>query len=186
MLFNRCVVAGVARMPYLRFLVFSIAGGIDFWQRLGLLSDQPSDWGATSSNLVPNQGDYIALVADTSGIFAGWADARGESPDVFFARFDPAREPAGPIAVRGVSLSGLHPNPSRGGVDVSYAATPGLPARLELWDVAGRRVQEQAIETPTASGALRFEPRSGLPAGVYLLRMVQGLTSTSVRLAIVP
>ncbi len=155
------------------------------WRWLGLLSDRPNDWSTVESNLVPNQGDYIGLFAD-SVVCAGWADGRNGTPDAYFARFDPASLPTDRATPATVALSALRPNPASGAVSVTYAATPGLPARLELWDVGGRRLQDQVIDVPTSSGEVRFAPRPGLKAGVYLVRLVQGRASATARLAIVP
>jgi hypothetical protein len=85
-----------------------------------------------------------------------------------------------------VELAALRPNPTSGAVSVTYVATPGIPARLELWDVGGRRLQEQVIDTPASRAEISFIPHSGLRPGIYLVRIVQGGASASARLAIVP
>jgi len=161
----------------------SIDGG-GAWQRLGTVTDRPSDWSLTSSNLVPNQGDYIGLSADEQGIYVGWADARGESPDVYLARIDPSFAGPAPVPSPTVALQSLRPNPAPGAVTLGFAVTPGLPARLELWDVTGRRLQSQPLDAG-GSTEVRFTPRPGLRSGVYLLRVVQGSVSASARLVIV-
>src|SRR5439155_24365108 len=95
------------------FAARSLDGG-DHWQTLGPLSDHSSDWTASTSNLVPNQGDYIALTADTSAVFAAWADARFGTPDVVAARLDRERTPpAGPPSPK-VELERVRPNPAVG------------------------------------------------------------------------
>jgi hypothetical protein len=76
-------------------------------------------------------------------------------------------------AVHRLALAGFHPNPAVGPLSVSLALQSAAPARLEILDVAGRRVFAQAIERPapgprqvTLSG-LRLAP------GVYVLRLEQ-------------
>ena len=167
-------------------MLFRSADGGRSWNRVGTLSDRASEWTTTASNIIPNQGDYIAMFADSLGVGAGWADARGESPDVYFARFDPSKLPTGSATLNGVSLGAPHPNPSRGELRVAYTATAGVPASIELWDIAGRRLHRQSIEGVAARAELQITLPAGLAAGVYLLRLTQGTLSTSTRVALIP
>ena len=166
-------------------LARSVDGGVQ-WQRLGTLSDRASAWSLTTSNLVPNQGDYIGLVADTLGVAAGWADARGDTPDIYFAQFDPRLLPERPVPRPGVSLGAPRPNPAQGELRVAYTAQPGVPARVELWDIAGRRIEEQVIASPFSSAELKVVLPAGLAAGVYLLRFTQGTSNATTRVVLVP
>jgi YVTN family beta-propeller protein len=69
------------------------------------------------------------------------------------------------------------PNPARGLVRVTFAATEGRGARLRLFDVTGRRVRQ--FEVPAAPGSVEHVvdwdglDASGrpVPAGVYLARV---------------
>ena len=156
------------------------------WQRVGTLSNESSDWSAATSNIVPNQGDYIGLAVDTLGVSVGWADARGGTPDIYFAHVDPARLFTLPVPLTGVSLGAPHPNPTRGELRVAYAAMAGVPARIELWDIAGRRLQQQLVPVVAAAAELKLVLPPGLAAGVYLLRFTQGPLSATARVALIP
>ncbi len=57
------------------------------WSALGPVSDQIGDWTAAHWNVVPNQGDYIGLVATPTTILPVWADPRGSTPDIWTAPF---------------------------------------------------------------------------------------------------
>ena len=71
----------------------------------------------------------------------------------------------------------MRPNPARAGATLLFDAVSAGSARLELFDVSGRRVGERSI-TLTAPGPQRVPldgPGSGSrPAGVYLARVTQG------------
>src|SRR5207253_2923521 len=115
-----------------------------------------SDWGAAESNLVPNQGDYLALAADSAGADVAWTDARPGTPDIFFAHAVVGAPPGTPAAI---ALGAPRPNPARGALTVACAADPAHPATLELWDVAGRRVQSERVPLPPAGGEFTLRPR---------------------------
>ena len=74
------------------------------------------------------------------------------------------------LAVSGVSLT---PGSS---VPLLQMTVPSVaPARLELFDVAGRRLADRSF-TPTAAGrnAIPLAEARGLHAGIYLVRVTQG------------
>jgi hypothetical protein len=73
---TRC--AGISNV----YLARSDDGG-GSWIEVGQVSDAPSDWTNNSSNLAPNQGDYISLYANEIGVYPAWADARNGDPDVY-------------------------------------------------------------------------------------------------------
>ncbi len=81
------------------------------------------------------------------------------------------------------ALHAVRPNPTHGALRVEFSLAPGQAATLELLDIAGRRV---AVHEVGALGAGRhqLELRQGLPAGVYLVRLVQG-TQARVMKAVV-
>lgn len=53
------------------------------WNALGPVSTVPTAWSNVSTNLVPNQGDYIAVVSDSAHVYPLWSDGRSGTPDVF-------------------------------------------------------------------------------------------------------
>jgi len=81
-----------------------------------------------------------------------------------------------------LALKGARPNPARGGLTVSFSLDGRDPARLELFDLAGRRVR--ALEVGgLGPGPHRVDLAGGAPlgAGVYLVRLTQAGRSESVR-----
>jgi hypothetical protein len=91
---------------------------------------------------------------------------------------------AGPIAF---ALDGARPNPAAGrALRVSFALPSGVPARLELLDVSGRRV---AVREVGSLGAGRhvvdLADSHRVSAGLYWLRLTQGAAHATVRVAVV-
>lgn len=130
--------------------------GGEMWNDQGLLTDALTNWSAVSSNLVPNQGDYIALAADASGMIGAWADGRYGDPDVFVAR-KPLPEVARVLAVEtrpeAVRVEWQVP-PSTGPVR-AQRRVPGGP-----WTSIGELV-------PDADGRARLEDDSVIPGSTY-------------------
>ena len=74
----------------------------------------------------------------------------------------------------------VHPTPSRGAIHVELSLGDARPARLELLDVAGRRVAWRDLGT-LGAGRHRVDLASGLRAGVYLIRLTQGDASRTAK-----
>ena len=90
-----------------------------------------------------------------------------------------------PVASR-FGLAGVSPNPAVGPLRISFSLGDALPAALELYDPAGRRVASRAIESPRPGNrVLVLGGERALPAGVYVLRLSQGARHASSRVAIV-
>jgi hypothetical protein len=76
------------------------------------------------------------------------------------------------------------PNPSRGGaLSVRFALPTAQPARIELYDVAGRLRWASALSVAVAH-ALQLDAGRPLPPGLWFVRLTQGARSL-VRRAIV-
>ena len=84
------------------------------------------------------------------------------------------------------SLRGLQPNPAGASVSVAFSLPDDQPARLELFDVRGRRVFEREVG-PLGPGThvVRLEEGQRLPAGLYLMRLTHGGRALTVRGVIV-
>jgi hypothetical protein len=83
-------------------------------------------------------------------------------------------------------IEGFRPNPAAGEASVVFALESAAPARLELLDVAGRRVlAEEVGSLGPGQHVLRLEKAASLPAGVYLLRLTQSGRVVTTRSAIV-
>ena len=70
-----------------------------------------------------------------------------------------------------VALAGPLPNPSRGALAFEVSLDQG-PARLELFDAAGRRVGGQGLQGPARLNVTLA--RGALAPGLYLARLTQG------------
>lgn len=83
-------------------------------------------------------------------------------------------------------IEGLRPNPAESEVSVVFALASAAPARLELLDVAGRRVHAQEVGMlGPGQHVLRLEKTASLPAGIYVLRLTQAGRVVVARAAIV-
>jgi hypothetical protein len=86
----------------------------------------------------------------------------------------------GPLG--GVALAPPAPNPLRGGLlTLRFSAAAG-PARLELFDAAGRRVLARALFSQGGAQSVRFDEAARLAPGVYTLRLSASGVSASRRL----
>jgi hypothetical protein len=87
-------------------------------------------------------------------------------------------------AAASFALDGARPNPASRGVFVSLSLPDAAPARLELLDVAGRRLAERQVSgagahTVDVSAGLALEP------GVYLVRLTHGDQSLTARVTVI-
>jgi hypothetical protein len=81
-----------------------------------------------------------------------------------------------------VSLAGIRPNPYSAGALVTLTLRGRAPARLDVIDVAGRRVASRDVGgLGSGTHVLRIEELDRLPVGVYLLRVTQGSESAMSR-----
>lgn len=90
-----------------------------------------------------------------------------------------ASGPAGEVTVEvpgahRLSLAGFRPNPSSGPLAVAFTLASSAPARIEVVDVAGRRVLARAIERPVAGQRVLALEGVRLAPGVYVVRLEQG------------
>lgn len=117
-------------------------------------------------------------------LYNAWA-ANGKSPPIAMAtqtfQMDmtavetaPAR---GALAVRAV------PSTAWDSPEVEIALPSAKPARIELFDVSGRRILAQRVgSTGVGEHRVALRPARRLASGVYLVRLVQGSRSASAKL----
>jgi hypothetical protein len=118
----------------------------------------------------PECGAGQALVRVSDAVVAGHADVS----DAGFRIVPPTLAAPSP-GPRWLAISGVYPNPSSGAMTVAFALPSGEPARLDLIDVAGRRVASRSVGSLGAGPhSVRLFGPELLPAGVYLLRLGQG------------
>ena len=83
-----------------------------------------------------------------------------------------------------LSLLGLVPNPVAGAPRLVYALPTAAPARIEVLDLAGRRVHERALDSTAGEHVVAFDGPALAP-GVYVLRLTQGTRSATARAVVV-
>ncbi len=83
-----------------------------------------------------------------------------------------------------LAIEEVRPNPSEREMWVSFTLPDNRTARIELIDVAGRRVRERTV---TGAGRQTIDLAAGsrLPPGVYLVRLIHGDQSTVKRASVV-
>lgn len=83
-------------------------------------------------------------------------------------------------------LDGARPNPAQGPVDLAFALAGTEPATLELVDLGGRRVLSKEVGSlGRGEHVMRVAAPGELPAGLYFVRLIQGRTQRSARVAII-
>jgi hypothetical protein len=134
------------------------------WEPLALgLTGTSYAWNTTES--VTTQ----ARVRVSDATAANHADASDANFEVSSSLVD---VPTGPARL---ALSGVHPNPATTELRVTFTLPSEAPARLELLDLAGRRMKQVdvgAMGPGTHSVTLTRGAR--LEAGVYFVRLTQG------------
>jgi tripartite motif-containing protein 71 len=82
------------------------------------------------------------------------------------------------------ALDPVSPNPSRGGaLTVHFSLPTDAPARLDLLDVAGRRIASHDVGV--GQHTLDFGAGQRLAPGLYLVRLTQGANTRTTRVAVI-
>jgi hypothetical protein len=147
-------------------------------QRVTAAGEISSGWSGDGVALSTASGEQYAprLIGDGSGgAIATWFDTRSFSgPPV---SVPPPSEP------RVFALFGPQPSPVVGSLRVAFALPDSWPARLEVFDVAGRRITSREVGgLGPGRHVVPLEPRVGLPAGIYIVRLTRAgwsLTTTA-------
>ena len=88
--------------------------------------------------------------------------------------------------VAGFVLSGVRPNPSPGGLVAAFSLPDAAPARIEVVDVAGRRVLAREVGALGAgSHVVDLTRGERLPAGIYLIRLTRGGRALTARAVVI-
>ncbi len=129
--------------------------------------------------------DLVAVDFDGDGdLDIAVANARGNDVTVLENHSAPttAVEPAARVDF---TLAGAMPNPARGSMRVAFSLPDAAPAQLAAFDVTGRRV---GLRDVGALGAGRHVVSLGaghLAPGVYLIRLLRGPDSRTVRAVVI-
>jgi hypothetical protein len=84
-----------------------------------------------------------------------------------------------------LALDGARPNPGRSPFLIGFELPDRAPATLELLDVSGRRLESDAVGSLGAGRHLLRIGRSGLPPGIYLVRLTSRERVLTTRACIV-
>lgn len=135
------------------------------WQRLGAAERESDD---------RLRYEDATVTADTRYVYRlGYVEGGGES-------FTAESWVDVPAAFR-LALDGFRPNPAIGAPVVAFSLARSGPGRIELFDLAGRRVAKRDLAAlPAGRHALRLDSANGLAPGAYVLRLThEGRTLTS-------
>lgn len=89
-------------------------------------------------------------------------------------------------AASGLALAGARPNPSSAELAVSFTLPDGAPARLEAFDLAGRRVASRDVGALGAgSHVVKLGEGARLGCGVYVVRLTRADRTLTTRAVIV-
>jgi hypothetical protein len=147
-----------------------------------------------SASFTPGPTNVIAAVSDTGYADTGPAgsyyklaavDVNGNESGYALVTPSGTTDVPGPGAPLAFALEGVRPNPASGDrLTISFALPTASPARLELWDVAGRRVAGREVGS-FGAGRHVVDLAFGMhvPAGLYLVRLTQGDAVRTSRVA---
>jgi hypothetical protein len=84
-----------------------------------------------------------------------------------------------------LAIAAIEPNPSRGRFGIRLARPVTTNARVDLYDLAGRRVFRQDFAVGIDTDRFRVSPSQPLATGLYLVRISEGGRQATARIAIV-
>ncbi len=121
-------------------------------------------------------GDQYPAAEDTYGNRAWWFREYDNTSGPVFAYMDPTVSATAvgdqPIAVTTLTSRGVYPNPFRFGTAVRFALPQAADVKLEVFDLAGRRVASE-LHSGLAAGEQQLSlVARNWPAGVYHYRLI--------------
>jgi len=175
------------------------------------VNDGPGiNWNLVGSQIAPNMGDYISLLASGDDVFTVWADGRLGTSDSWLMRVGAKRHGTDddelssgvPVAAATTASDGAtqghgpalrFSNPWRSGtpLTLSFEVSKAGPARLEIFSVTGQRVGT-LLDGPVAAGAHQLvwdaRGRDGAPAspGLYFAILNTGPIQLRQRVVLLP
>ncbi len=84
-----------------------------------------------------------------------------------------------------VNLGSLSPNPARSSASISYTIRTSTTVQLDVYDLLGRRVATLVDGVQTAGTHEVVFDTSGLPSGVYILRLTVGDHIATTKVSVV-
>lgn len=144
-----------------------------------------SPWAVGGYPIVSGPGAraHPVVAADgLGGALVAWEEPHGAVSNIFLGSSAAASAavPPGPPRPE-LSLTGFLPNPARSGaLRVAFTLATARPARLDLMDVAGRRLASRIVQGPGAH-VVPLDGTGLLQAGVYWLRLEQDGRAVTTR-----
>jgi hypothetical protein len=139
-----------------------------------------------------DRGSLRAIRADgADGAYLAWAD-RHDAPgqggyvgEVWMTHVTAPATLGVPPRQAGtrITLSPPRPNPARGAFAIDVTLAGDSPARVELFDVAGRIVRTQQLQG-AGTHAVRFDALGMLEPGLYFVRAANRGATRSTRLVL--
>jgi len=84
-------------------------------------------------------------------------------------------------------LVGARPHPAHGSVQIVFGLDVRAPARIELFDLAGRRLLSRPLDgLSPGEHVVRLDDAPAMKAGIYLVRLTRGGDSRSARVVFIP
>ena len=86
----------------------------------------------------------------------------------------------------GLNLEGAFPNPAVGVLSIAFALPNGAPARLEVFDLAGRKVAARDVGgLGGGRHVVRLAETRALESGIYLAKLTRGAETRTTKVAVV-
>ncbi len=139
----------------------------------------------------------VVLTTDGSGgAVVTWSDGRGTDPDIYAMHLFGTSAPS-PLAVgerlprNAMRFAAPWPNPSRGAITFAFEIPSAAEVRLDIVDVAGRRMHQLARGATWAAGVheIRWDGRSSAggpaPAGIYFAQLRVGRAAVTRRFVLI-
>ena len=152
-------------------------------QRFGHYHSTASFYEAEAQGVPAPDGRRVIFGSDWAD-HASWPGTPppGARDFVFDARENARLDAPGPVEPRGLRLSLLGSNPSRGGLRVRFAIPAPRPTALELYDLAGRRLYVADAGTMgVGEHVIDLDPIGRLDAGVYFVTLTDGHERKTLR-----
>src|SRR5205085_6447138 len=131
-------------------------------------------------------GDVFAIHASGSTLYVG-GDFRevGGLPHSNVAAVAALSVPAGGVDLPGLALEGVFPNPAPGVPAVYFTLRSTAAAKLDVLDIAGRRVMQRELGSlGPGRHVVTLDSSPPLDSGIYFLRLVQNRRVLYARMAI--
>jgi hypothetical protein len=137
---------------------------VSFLPSIKVNDGPPVNWSLVSSNLAPNMGDYLSLVADGCNVYASFADGRQGTPDCWMAVINDCATPTL------ISLAPYVAMPDH--VDLTWIASDGagLVAGVERRETGGDWASLGTIR-PDGTGRMTFRDASVRAGATYDYRL---------------